>query len=582
MRRWLRVGLFGVGGLLLAGLVVLALFVMTFDPNTQKDRIVEAVRRATGRELVLAGPLRLSLGWSPTIEAEDAALSNRAGGSRPQMATVARLRASVALLPLLSGRVEIESVTLDRPDILLETDAQGIGNWQFDRPVSVAGPASGAPQAAKRPGTVVALHRLVVQNGRVTWRNEASGRVTTVDVSRATVLLEKNQDRLVADAQTSGQTLHLDAIMVPDEPGPWPIKATLDAGAAHLALDGALAQPLSAQSFNGKVDAAIPDLALLGSVLKLSDVPPLHDVRLHMVLAGADALPQAFSLQAGAADLGVYLPGARLTAFELSVPALGQPGRVTGQGELPGGPWHLASGITLNRQSVALRALDFAMPGADLAGDLALSHADRWALRGTVLAQRVDFDAMRRMLRPAPAQAAAAPAPALAAPPSAAAPAPVAVFSDARLPWDRLRVADADLQITIGALRVAGADYRAQAHIGLLDGALRIDPAALQGPGGRLDGSLIADASAAGPDGGAESAVAVLCARPGVAGSGAAGRLGRAGRAGCGADQRRAIFARVGLPARRPCRAGDGRRHDRECGAGGGGGRSAAEGRRAV
>ena len=202
-------------GVTVAAVVVgVGLLAVTFDPNTQKDRIVEAVRRATGRELVLAGPLKLSLGWVPTIEAEDAALANRAGGSRPQMATVARLRASVALLPLLSRRVEVESVTLDRPDILLETDAQGIGNWQFERPSAAPGPAAPGPAtpSVSRPRAVVAVHRLVVENGRVTWRNGATGRMTTVDVPHATLVLGSGDDHLVADAQTSGQALHLDAV----------------------------------------------------------------------------------------------------------------------------------------------------------------------------------------------------------------------------------------------------------------------------------------------------------------------------------------------------------------------------------
>src|ERR1700712_3450372 len=159
MRGWLRVGLIGCGSIVVLAGIAATVFVATFDLNTQKDRIVDAMRRATGRELVLAGPLRLSLGWTPIIEAEDAALSNRSGGSRPQMATVARLRASISLLPLLSGRVEIESVRLDRPDILLETDAHGIGNWQFQRPA--AAPSAPGEAGASRPKAVVAVHRLV-------------------------------------------------------------------------------------------------------------------------------------------------------------------------------------------------------------------------------------------------------------------------------------------------------------------------------------------------------------------------------------------------------------------------------------
>jgi uncharacterized protein involved in outer membrane biogenesis len=488
MRRWLRFGLFGAGGLALLVAVAGALLVMTFDPNTQKDRIIDAVQRATGRELVLAGPLKWSIGWVPTLEAEDVALSNRAGGARPQMATIARVEASVALMPLLSGRLEIESVTLDRPDILLETDAQGIGNWQFQRPVSDAAPA--ASPSVPRAKAVVAVRRLIVKNGRVTWRNEATGRVTTVDVAQATLRLTTNEASLAADAQTSGQAVHLDALMVTDTPGRYPVKATMDAAGAHVALDGAVQLPLNANAYQGQVDATIPDLAALGGMLKWPDLPKLRDA--HLTMRIADGAPQDLTLHLGAADLAAYWPGVTLAHLDLTMPALSQAGRITSDGAMPGGPWRLSTGFLIKRQTVALRALSLITPGADMSGDVALSQNERWTLRGTVVSQHVDADWLRSLRHPAEAPA-SAPSP---TPPPANPPPPRMVFSDAKLPWGRLRGADADLQFSIGTLRVAGSDYRGVAgHLALQDGALRLDPLSVQAPEGRLDGSLIADAS---------------------------------------------------------------------------------------
>lgn len=487
MRGWLRVGLIGCGSVVVLAGIAATVFVATFDLNTQKDRIVDAVRRATGRELVLAGPLRLSLGWIPIIEAEDAALSNRAGGSRPQMATVARLRASISLLPLLSGRVEIESVRLDRPDILLETDGHGIGNWQFQRPV--AAPSAPSEAGTPRAKAVVALHRLVLENGRVTWRNEASGRVTTVDVPHAVLELGQAQDTLVADAQTGGQTLHLDAAMGQGG-AERPLKLALDTIGAHLALDGTVAWPLSMRSYRGKVDAKIPDLTALAALFKV-DAPRLANVDVAMV-AGADGLPQDIRLHIGASDLGTILPGAAITRLDVTLPGIGQAGRIEGEGALPGGPWALASGIIVTEQHLALRALSLTTPGGDLTGDLAVDHGDRWAVRGTVASQRLDVDWLRSLkgVRPAsagPVQPTAQPAPV---------PPPPHMFSGATLPWNRLRIADADLQFTIGTLHAGTANYRGLAgHATLADGALHIDPLTIQGPQGRIDGSLVADAA---------------------------------------------------------------------------------------
>ena len=489
MRRWLRFTLIGTGALTLTAIAAAALFAVTFDPNTQKTRIVEAVRRATGRDLVLAGPLRLSLGWTPVLEAEDAAFANRSGGSRPQMATVGRMQASLALLPLLSRRIEIETVTLDRPDILLETDAQGIGNWQFQRPAAPAGPSTGASHA----GTAVALHRLVVENGRVTWRNGATGRSTAIDVAHGVLTLDGGTALVAADARSGGQTLHLDAMMASAASGPWPVKLALDVGGGRLALDGAVAWPLSERSYQGKVAATLPDLGALGALLDLPGLPGLHDVQLGLVL-GADGImaPHDVTLHAGAADLGGLLPGATLAQVDLALPALGGAGRLTAAGGLSGGPWRLAAGVTVTQHLISLRGLNLATPGGDLAGDVALAQGDRWALRGSLVSQRLDADWLRGLVKPA------APGPAPADQPAAppAAPAPPRVFSEAKLPWGRLRAADADLQFAVAALHIAGAEYHSvSGHVALQDGALRLDPFTMLAPEGRIDGSLALDAA---------------------------------------------------------------------------------------
>lgn len=62
--------------------------------------------RATGRELSLNGPISLNWSLVLTIEARDVALAND-DGSRPQMMTAQSIEAEIALLPLLSNRLDI-------------------------------------------------------------------------------------------------------------------------------------------------------------------------------------------------------------------------------------------------------------------------------------------------------------------------------------------------------------------------------------------------------------------------------------------------------------------------------------------
>ncbi len=296
--------LVGVAGVVILIIAAAAGLALSFDPNAEKGRIIAAVRRATGRDLVLAGPLRLTYGLHPTLEAEDIAFANMPGGSRPQMITAAQMAVQVALLPLLSRRVEIDHVTLVRPDILLETDAQGHGNWQFQRPAPSAAAPSG-PASPSGARTTVALNSLSVEDGRVTWRGQA-GQPVTVDVPRATLEVGDGPTHLVAQARLQTVPVTLDATLGTRAQlgglGAWPVVASLTAGDATLKLNGTTGLPLLAHGYHGRVDLAVPDLARLGALLQQAGLrrhplPPLRDVRFGATLAGEGADPGAAGCQ---------------------------------------------------------------------------------------------------------------------------------------------------------------------------------------------------------------------------------------------------------------------------------------------
>ncbi len=465
----------------------------SFDPDSQRGRITEAVRRATGRQLSIAGPLRVRWGLAPALEAEDVSLANMAGGSRPQMAVAARVEARLRLLGLLSGHVEIASVTLVRPDILIETDAEGRGNWLFDRP-AVSG---GAPSSGGGPRLATRLDSLRVENGRLAWHDGRSGQTIVADVPHASFDLAGSTTHLQALAQVNGAAITADAALgswgqvTGAIPGAWPVKLKAAAEGATVSLDGAA--DVAARSLTGRVKAAIPDLAQLGALLQRLSWPALHDVRFAATLP-ASGLPQDVSLQVGPSDLGAWLPGATLGSLSLLWP-LGQPAKLAAEGAVAGGPWHITSGLSPAEQGMTLRGLSVSSPLGDAAGDLAVATTPWPAVRGALVSARLDADALRRLARPP----AASPAPAVApAPPPPAVPA--RVFSDAPLPWGVLRRADADLQLTIGTLRLGSTDYHAVAgHLALLDGVLRLDPVSLQAPEGRLDLSASVDARPAAP-----------------------------------------------------------------------------------
>ena len=127
-----------------------AVFLAQFDPNSLKPRIIEAVKRATGRDLILNGKISLEFSLRPTIRVDDVAFANPPGFSRPQMATLQSLELELGLLPLLSSRIEIDRLLLIHPDIQLETTAAGQSNWQMTPEVPPTAPPPG-PHRRRQP-----------------------------------------------------------------------------------------------------------------------------------------------------------------------------------------------------------------------------------------------------------------------------------------------------------------------------------------------------------------------------------------------------------------------------------------------
>ena len=173
-----------IAGLALVALIVAAIVVVSqLDFSRYKPLIAENVKAATGRDLIIAGPIHLAPSLVPSLAVENVRFQNAAFGSRPDMITAQRVEAAIALLPLLRGEFDIRRVVLIAPDILLETDKSGRGNWEFGTsPTSSASPAATPSADTALPS----LGALVIQDGLLTYRDGVSGKATSLAVKRLT------------------------------------------------------------------------------------------------------------------------------------------------------------------------------------------------------------------------------------------------------------------------------------------------------------------------------------------------------------------------------------------------------------
>ncbi|MPY24161.1 AsmA family protein [Shewanella psychropiezotolerans] len=102
-----------------------AYLTLVFDPNDFKPEIVNAVKKQTGRELIIGKDLTWTFFPSIGIELGDITLSNPKGFDNDSMLKVNKIVAQVELLPLFSKQVEIAKLNLDGLVVNLETRKDG-------------------------------------------------------------------------------------------------------------------------------------------------------------------------------------------------------------------------------------------------------------------------------------------------------------------------------------------------------------------------------------------------------------------------------------------------------------------------
>ncbi|MDX8403861.1 MAG: AsmA family protein [Mariprofundaceae bacterium] len=116
-------------GLLALLMIVLVITPFFIDLNSYKSQITEAVEDATGRALQI-GAIDASLFPWVGMRLDDVRLANRSGFSDHDFLKVESLDVQVALLPLLSKKIEIKQFELNAPELFLERNAAGEGNWE--------------------------------------------------------------------------------------------------------------------------------------------------------------------------------------------------------------------------------------------------------------------------------------------------------------------------------------------------------------------------------------------------------------------------------------------------------------------
>ena len=264
------------------GLIVLAVLivgaviaVMTMDFGAFKGRAEQAAQDATGRKLSIDGDLHLSLLPAPSLVAEKVRFANAPWGSAPDMVKVAKVEARVALMPLLSRQIVVERLVLLSPEILIETDRNGRGNWEFEAPKPAAPAAQtdkpSAPGAGGTPSMPV-LDDVTIEKGLLTSRDGKTGKKTTLTLDKLNVKGAGAGVPLKLDFAGSydGNKFEVAGTLgsLADLSGakPWPVDLKARAGGADVTVKGSVAKPMEAKGVDLALSAEGKDLTELGKL----------------------------------------------------------------------------------------------------------------------------------------------------------------------------------------------------------------------------------------------------------------------------------------------------------------------------
>jgi len=383
--RWLTIaGYTGLG--LGCVMLLIATFVVLVAPvDLVRDQLVRDVKQHTGRDLVVAGPSSLMLFPRLGVSFGNVSLSPPPGmGGEPTL-RVETLEAQLSLLSLLSQQGGVKRVTLSRPIVNLNIDAQGRRSWDFAAAgglvrVAQAGTRNDGPRMrrATQDAELAAALEKIVPVG--------------VTIANGTVRYRDDRTRLGYEVTGLDVDLAIDRIDTPLE-----LKGNLTWLGEKLVFDGTLSTPRS---------ALVEQKARLAGKLSGRPMEATYDGTLD--LAGEGSLNGLLSLKAPSVQtLGTWI-GRPMTAGQ-------DPGALS-----------LSASLSSSADQISLSRLTATVGDASIEGALAIAtKGDRPRLTGDLRVSELDFG--RLLMHQGPASA----------PPRAPAPAPAKRLSDPAGPVTR-------------------------------------------------------------------------------------------------------------------------------------------------
>jgi len=247
------------------------LFLAVFDWNMLRGPIGRYASAQTGRTVVLAGDLNVRLlTWTPRVDVNDLRIGNPAWGPKENMAEIGALTLSARLLPLLSGRLVVPLVAVDRPNIALLRDAQGRANWELE------------PRGPAKPLELPLIQTFIIKDGRLRFVDVARNLnfVGSMNANEQATQAYDRGFRLTGEGELNKRDFLLSVVGGPlvnvRRDRPYPFDADIRAGSTRVTAKGQVPRPFNLGVINAAVSVSGQDMNDLYDLtgLTLPNTPP--------------------------------------------------------------------------------------------------------------------------------------------------------------------------------------------------------------------------------------------------------------------------------------------------------------------
>jgi uncharacterized protein involved in outer membrane biogenesis len=149
------------GIIVLAFVLLLALFLAFFDWNLLRPTLARAITAHTGRPAHIDGDLKVHVwSWNPSVEVNGLRLMNPSWVDRELMFGAKRITVVLSLGRLLRGQIVLPRVDLLEPSINLERDSKGRASWEL-------GTKEGTPNHNTQPAKLPTVRSLTIEEGKL-------------------------------------------------------------------------------------------------------------------------------------------------------------------------------------------------------------------------------------------------------------------------------------------------------------------------------------------------------------------------------------------------------------------------------